>query len=73
MDDSTILCDDLALWEKQTNESIKLMETIDFKIYLKIMLYYQYSENDTDTITMTYMQVIILIIVKYFIIRLRMI
>jgi len=58
MDDSVLLCDDLALCEKQVNEALKNMETIDFKIYLKILIYYPYSENDSDTLTMTYIQVI---------------
>jgi len=58
MDDSVLLCDDLALCEKQVNEALKNMETIDFKIYLKILIYYPYSENDSDTLTMTYLQVI---------------
>jgi hypothetical protein len=57
MDESGLLCDDLALWEKTSSEGLKNMETIDFKMYLKIMLYYQYSDNDSDTIFMTYIQV----------------
>jgi len=57
MIESNILCDDFSLWEKQVNEGNKNNESIDFKIYLKILIYYQYSENDIDTTTMTYIQV----------------
>jgi hypothetical protein len=57
MEDNALICDDFAVWEKQINEGLKAMETVDFKLYLKIMIYYQYTENDTDTITITYIQV----------------
>ncbi len=63
MNDNDLLCDDLALWELQTNEAIKKMESCDFRMYLKIMLYYPYSENDIDTITMTYIQVSLILCV----------
>lgn len=58
MEGNAILCDNMALWEKQQIEGMKAYETIDFKIYLKINIFFPFSENDTDTITMTYIQVI---------------
>ena len=58
MEGNAILCDNMALWEKQQIEGMKVYESIDFKIYLKINIFFPFSENDTDTITMTYIQVI---------------
>jgi len=62
MEENALVCDDFAVWEKQVIEGLKAMETIDYKLYLKIMIYYQYTENDTDTITMTYIQVCFVLI-----------
>ena len=36
---------------------MKTNELIEFKIYLKIQLFYNYIESDIDTITMMYVQV----------------
>ena len=37
---------------------MKRNEIIEFKISLKIQLYYNFNETDNDTITMVYVQVI---------------
>jgi myosin VIIa len=50
------VCDVLAVWDKEIEQFSKNKEQIEFKIYLKIMLYYPYTENDIDTVTAVYTQ-----------------
>lgn len=50
------VCDVLAVWDKEIEQFSKNKEQIEFKIYLKIMLYYPYTENDIDTVTQIYSQ-----------------
>jgi hypothetical protein len=55
------IVDMLALWDKDKEEYLKKNEVIEFKLYLKIKIFYTYAETDIDTITMLYLQVIIYI------------
>ena len=50
------VCDILSVWEKETDEYIKNRQQINFKIILKIQLYYNYNPEDLDSVTMHYVQ-----------------
>jgi myosin-7 len=56
LDDFDRIVDITAVWAKETEDYQKRNESIEFKIYVKIQLYYQYSEEDIDTITMHFVQ-----------------
>jgi hypothetical protein len=56
LDDLDKIVDIVAVWEKESESTNKKLMQIDFKIYLKIQLYYEYKETDVDTITMHYVQ-----------------
>ena len=57
LEDSDKIVDIVAMWDKEKDEYMKTNELIEFKIYLKIQLFYNYIESDIDTITMMYVQV----------------
>lgn len=50
------VCDVLSVWDKEIEEYKKKKETINFKIFLKIQLYYSYNPEDIDSVTMHYVQ-----------------
>lgn len=56
LDDRDKVVDVTAVWARETDDFAKRQMPIEFKIYLKIQLYYGYNENDIDTITMHYVQ-----------------
>lgn len=56
LDDLDRIVDITAIWAKEEADCQIKNTSIDFKIYLKILLYYGYNENDLDTITMHYVQ-----------------
>lgn len=56
LDDNNIVGDVIALWNNEIQEGMKKREIFEFKIYLKILLHYDYSETDVDTISMLYYQ-----------------
>lgn len=56
LDDNEIVADILTLWEMEQEENQKKKDTKEFRIYLKILLYYDYSETDIDSISMIYYQ-----------------
>ena len=58
LDDSDKIVDIIALWDNEKEDELNRKEVIEFKIYLKIQLFYNYIESDNDTITMIYVQVI---------------
>lgn len=57
LDDSDKIVDVVAMWDKEKDDFMKRNEVIEFKIYLKIQLFYTCNETDNDTITMMYVQV----------------
>ena len=59
LDDNELICDEFTLWEDELKESLKKNENIDFKIYLKIQIHYNYGSHDTDSLSMSYYQVLI--------------
>lgn len=50
------ITDITAIWEREKQDFNKKNLTIEFKMYLKIQLFYSYAENDVDTVTMHYVQ-----------------
>lgn len=56
LDDTDRVADILSLWERDVNEFLKKKEQIEFRIFLKIFLYFPYSETDVDTVTLVYTQ-----------------
>lgn len=56
LEETERVCDMLSLWDKEIQNSLKQKEQVGFKIYLKIFLYYPYTENDVDTLTVVYTQ-----------------
>ncbi len=53
IDDNENICDVISLWK---NEIGKSKEKIEFKLYLKLLIYYSFDEDDYDTINMIYNQ-----------------
>jgi hypothetical protein len=56
IDDSEKICDVMSLWDKEIEESLKNKEQVEFKLYLKIFIHYNYTETDNDTITIVFTQ-----------------
>jgi hypothetical protein len=56
LDDLERFVDVTALWAKEKEEYSRIKKHIEFKIYLKVQLYYPYKEDDVDTITLLYVQ-----------------
>jgi hypothetical protein len=50
------VCDILAVWQKETENYKKKNINIEFKFFLKLLLYYDYNPEDIDSVTMTYVQ-----------------
>ena len=50
------VCDILSVWDKENEEHKKKAIQIQFKMFLKIQLYYNYNPEDIDTVTMHYVQ-----------------
>lgn len=50
------VCDVLSVWDKEMEEYKKKLIQINFKIFLKIQLYYNYNPEDLDSVTMHYVQ-----------------
>ena len=50
------VCDILSVWQKETENFKKKNIDVEFKFYLKLLLYYEYNPEDIDSVTMTYVQ-----------------
>ena len=57
------VCDILSIWQRETenykkeNEKAKDKDTsIEFKFFLKLLVYYDFNPEDIDAVTMTYVQ-----------------
>ena len=50
------VCDILSVWQKETEAYQKKNINIEFKFFLKLLLYYEYNPEDLDSVTMTYVQ-----------------
>lgn len=61
LDENDRICDVISLWEKEKEDNLKAKESkesIEFKIFLKLQIFYPYAETDIDTITMIYVQTV---------------
>lgn len=56
VEDNDRIVDILAIWNREAEEFKKAGATIEFRLYLKILIYYEYPEDDYDSITMLYVQ-----------------
>ena len=56
IDDGEKVCDILSVWKKETENYKKKNINIEFKFFLKLVLYYEYNPEDIDAVTMTYVQ-----------------
>jgi hypothetical protein len=50
------VCDILAVWQRETETYKKKNINVEFKFFLKLLLYYEYNPEDIDSVTMTYVQ-----------------
>ena len=50
------VCDILSVWQKETEAHQKKNINIEFKFFLKLLIYYEYNPEDIDSVTMTYVQ-----------------
>ena len=50
------VCDILSIWQKETEAQKAKNINIEFKFFLKLLLYYEYNPEDLDSVTMTYVQ-----------------
>ena len=50
------VCDIIAVWQKETETYKEKNINVEFKFYLKLLLYYEYNPEDIDSVTMTYVQ-----------------
>ena len=57
------VCDILSIWQRETDNYKKEKEkskdkdaTIEFKFFLKLLVYYDFNPEDIDSVTMTYVQ-----------------
>ena len=58
IDDSEIVCDILAYWKSEKLKAEKKNKNVDFKFYLKLLIYYPFEEDDEDTVSLVYYQTI---------------
>ncbi len=56
LEDSEKIADMLSLWELGSKSLTEKSESVEFKLFLKIFVYYPYTESDNDTITVVYTQ-----------------
>ena len=56
LDESTIIGDILSLWARETNFYNNENIEIQFKLYLKIHIFYPFNSEDIDSVSMIYMQ-----------------
>lgn len=56
LEDDDRVVDIIAVWGRETDDHLLKKEKIDFRIYLKVLIYYEYKDEDADTITMIYVQ-----------------
>lgn len=56
VEDNDRIVDILAIWNREEEDFKKAGLKIEFRLYLKILIYYDYPEDDYDSITMLYVQ-----------------
>ena len=56
LDDNEKVCDVIALWKSDMDKASKSRELVEFRLYLKLLIYYPFSEDDYDTVSVVYYQ-----------------
>ena len=56
LEDFDRVVDVIAVWAKETDDFAQKKEKIDFRIYLKLLIFYDFKKEDTDSLTMLYVQ-----------------
>ena len=56
LDDNEKVCDVISLWKADMSKATKQNELIEFKLYLKLLIYYPFDEEDYDTVSVVYYQ-----------------
>lgn len=57
LNESEKVCDILSVWQRETEDFKKKNVTVEFKFYLKLLLYFVHNPEDVDSVTMEYVQV----------------
>ena len=58
IDDSEKVCDVLSVWNSENDILIKKGEKCEFKFYIRLLIYYPFTENDVDTLSVVYYQTV---------------
>jgi myosin-7 len=58
LEDSQRVSDILSLWDRDIEDFLKKKEQIEFKIYLKLFLYYPYADTDVDSVSIVFYQTV---------------
>lgn len=56
INESDKVCDLLSVWQREIEDAKKKNLKWEFKMYLKLLLYYKFNEEDLDSVTMHYVQ-----------------
>ena len=56
IDDNEIIGDVLSLWKSDLEKFKKKKETVVFRFYLKLLIYYPYDESNIDNVSIAYYQ-----------------
>lgn len=56
LEDSDRIVDVIAVWAREIEDHLTKKEKIEFRIYIKVLIFYDFKEDDTDTTTMVYVQ-----------------
>ena len=57
LNESEKVCDILSVWQKEKENFKKKNVQVEFKFYLKLLLYFVHNPEDVDSVTMEYVQV----------------
>ena len=58
IDDSEKVCDILSVWNSEKDKSNKNGEKCDFKFYIRLLIYYPFTEDEVDTLSIVYYQTV---------------
>lgn len=56
IDETDRIVDVISVWAREMDDYMQKNQKIDFRIYLKLLIFYEYKMDEIDTITMVYIQ-----------------
>lgn len=56
LEDFDRIVDVISVWAKETDDHLVKKEKINFRIYVKVLIFYDFLDDDADTTTMVYVQ-----------------